>query len=329
MVSDNQTARDDALVEVYGNLNLPEGKPGRPLVTFALFAYNQEKYIRAAVEGALAQTYEPLEIIVSDDCSSDRTFEVIKEVASEYSGKHLIKVRRNRQNLGLIGHVNSVACVASADFIVAGAGDDISCRTRVEKILPYFLEGALLVHSDFSCIDDNNDPAPYTKPIQDLLTHNLNVIAGSGSLYLGATGAWHKELFRVFGPIEERAAWEDLVLGFRAAILRGHMYCPDVLVQYRITSGITSEIKVRNDLNRMSCAFIASLRQRLKDLAVAGDQVKIEPVIISAILVTEARINIRSGIGGFLVNLTVPMCVALAARLPRFALRKMRSWKWF
>jgi len=43
-------------------------------VTFALFAYNQEKYIREEVEGAFSQTYQPLEIIWSDDCSSDRTF---------------------------------------------------------------------------------------------------------------------------------------------------------------------------------------------------------------------------------------------------------------
>ena len=44
----------------------------RPLVTFALFAYNQEKYIREAVEGAFSQTYEPLEIILSDDYSPVR-----------------------------------------------------------------------------------------------------------------------------------------------------------------------------------------------------------------------------------------------------------------
>lgn len=38
----------------------------KPLVTFALFAYNQESCIREAVEGALAQDYENLEIILSD-----------------------------------------------------------------------------------------------------------------------------------------------------------------------------------------------------------------------------------------------------------------------
>lgn len=39
----------------------------KPLVTFALFAYNQEKFIKEAVEAVFAQTYQPLEIIISDD----------------------------------------------------------------------------------------------------------------------------------------------------------------------------------------------------------------------------------------------------------------------
>ncbi len=51
-----------------------EATAARPLVTFALFAYNQEQYIREAVEGAFSQTYEPLEIILSDDCSSATRF---------------------------------------------------------------------------------------------------------------------------------------------------------------------------------------------------------------------------------------------------------------
>ena len=43
------------------------GKEDRPLVTFFLFAYNQEKYIEEACRAALAQTYSPLEIIFSED----------------------------------------------------------------------------------------------------------------------------------------------------------------------------------------------------------------------------------------------------------------------
>lgn len=68
----------------------------RPLVTFALFACNQEKYIREAVEGAFSQSYEPLEIILSDDCSSDRTFEM-REMAAEYKGAHRLGLQNSEQ----------------------------------------------------------------------------------------------------------------------------------------------------------------------------------------------------------------------------------------
>ncbi|HUF60663.1 MAG TPA: glycosyltransferase, partial [Verrucomicrobiales bacterium] len=63
---------------------MPETEPQsteRPLVSFLLLAYNQEQYIHEAVEGAFSQTYSPLEIILSDDCSTDRTFEIMREMA--------------------------------------------------------------------------------------------------------------------------------------------------------------------------------------------------------------------------------------------------------
>jgi glycosyltransferase involved in cell wall biosynthesis len=41
----------------------------RPLVSFVLLTYNQEKYVADALRAALNQTYSPLEIIISDDCS--------------------------------------------------------------------------------------------------------------------------------------------------------------------------------------------------------------------------------------------------------------------
>jgi glycosyltransferase involved in cell wall biosynthesis len=50
-----------------------------------MFAYNHERFIAEAVRGALSQTYSPLEIIISDDCSTDRTFEIIQSEVAGYS----------------------------------------------------------------------------------------------------------------------------------------------------------------------------------------------------------------------------------------------------
>ena len=102
----------------------------KPLVTFAVIAYNQERFIREAVEGAFAQTYSPLEIILSDDGSSDKTFDVMQALVAKYDGPHHVMLNRNSKNLGLAGHVNHIMERATGDIIVLAAGDDISRPER-------------------------------------------------------------------------------------------------------------------------------------------------------------------------------------------------------
>jgi glycosyltransferase involved in cell wall biosynthesis len=101
-----------------------------PLVSFVLLAYNQQAYIREAVEGAFSQTYSPLEIILSDDCSKDETFEIMQEMAAAYSGPHRILLNRNSSNLGIGIHYNKVMELASGAIVELAAGDDISLPWR-------------------------------------------------------------------------------------------------------------------------------------------------------------------------------------------------------
>ncbi len=54
----------------------------RPLVSFVLLAYNQERYVEEAIAGAFAQDYSPLEIILSDDCSTDGTYAIMQRMAA-------------------------------------------------------------------------------------------------------------------------------------------------------------------------------------------------------------------------------------------------------
>jgi len=93
------------------NNNDTDSTTEQPLVTFAIIAFNQEEYIRAAVEGAFAQTYSPLEIVVSDDCSTDKTYDIICEMAENYTGDHIVRTHRPKEFrtkgvLGLLQHVN-------------------------------------------------------------------------------------------------------------------------------------------------------------------------------------------------------------------------------
>ena len=118
IVGDSQIGNDPS------SDTLPSEPVKGPLVTFAVFGYNQEKYIREAVESALAQSYEPMEVVLSDDCSTDQTFEIMQEMARSYVGNKIVIARRTHANLGTFLHVVDVANIAKGELLVLAAGDE-------------------------------------------------------------------------------------------------------------------------------------------------------------------------------------------------------------
>ena len=54
-------------------------------VTVGVKCFNNVRYIREALESAFRQTYRPLEIVVCDDCSTDGSWETIREVVEARS----------------------------------------------------------------------------------------------------------------------------------------------------------------------------------------------------------------------------------------------------
>lgn len=232
----------------------------KPLVTFALFAYNQEKYIREAVEGALSQDYENLEIILSDDCSTDGTSNIIEELASAYSGPHVLRSNRNEKNLGLAEHINRVMSLASGELIVVAAGDDISFPSRVSTLVSCWLETRKSVDflcSDYMAIEKNSRQVGQgsgCKP-QNLI---LERMAAHGYGVLGATAAWTSRLWESFDPLPASLVHEDQVMPFRANLKRGIKYVNLPLVKYRQ--------EVSTWVNRFSTDDPAEMRSRTTKL---------------------------------------------------------------
>jgi glycosyltransferase involved in cell wall biosynthesis len=111
-----------------------------PAVTLGLVAYNQEKYVREAIDAAFAQMFSPLEIILSDDCSPDQTFAIMEEMAAAYRGPHSVRTRREPSNVGLVQHLMNVARAAQGDLLVVAAGDDISYPNRAGALYQAWTE---------------------------------------------------------------------------------------------------------------------------------------------------------------------------------------------
>jgi len=136
------------------------------LVSYCIFSYQQEDYIKQTILGALNQTYSPLEIIISDDCSSDATFSVIKEIVREYKGPHKIILNRNEKNLGIGAHFSKVAYdIANGDYIITIGGDDVSKSNHVFDAVQY-----LEKHPDSAMVDFN---ATFIDQDGNLLKENI------------------------------------------------------------------------------------------------------------------------------------------------------------
>ncbi len=202
----------------------------------------------------------------------------MEELAAAYRGPHRIVLNRNPQNLGLIGHVNRLFDLATSDWVIYNAGDDISEPHRARMIAQAVtLERPHYVYSDVT--DLRADGTAFGRQRErhrhaDLAAMSLPALARAMSHGIGATAAWHRDLFRRFGPITETGLFEDRVLHFRARLIGTVSYVEDRLVRYR--RGIGLSARQRSDPARLLEVDRATLRQRRSDcLAVAPERADI------------------------------------------------------
>src|SRR4051794_28361287 len=93
------TEMTDSLDSLYSQPYLTQENKPLTLVSIVLATYNGERYLAKQLESLFRQTYGNIEIIAVDDCSSDKTVEILKE----YSQRHgNMKVFVNDSNLGFI-----------------------------------------------------------------------------------------------------------------------------------------------------------------------------------------------------------------------------------
>jgi glycosyltransferase involved in cell wall biosynthesis len=205
-----------------------------PLVTFVLFGYNQDKFIREALVGAFSQTYSPLEIILSDDCSTDRTFEIMREMAEAYNGNHRVILNRGQLNLGKSAFLDSIVKLAKGEWIVIADGDDISLPDRVKEHMAV-ADAHQDVFSSFLAPLPFGDPAQGRVPlVTDKVFRYPESLKASGGGLLGATQAFRPSVWNVFGELGAGLIAEDWVIPFRSSILGSVVWSDRPGVRYRV-----------------------------------------------------------------------------------------------
>jgi len=180
----------------------------QPLITLAILVYNQERYISDCFNAAVAQNYKNMQIIISDDCSSDNSFEQIRQLAGTYKGPHAILLNKNKKNIGTLAHFYEISKLTAGEYLVVNAGDDWSHPDRIQQIADRFastdakvlISDYVLVADDGQIIDNHYVPKilfpKYFKGVEFTPIH-------------GASAAYDMKLLRALRPPEQRTLYED------------------------------------------------------------------------------------------------------------------------
>jgi len=105
-----------------------------PLVSVLMPNYNGSGYLKAAIESILEQSYQHFEFVIVDDCSTDNSWEIIKEYADR--DERIIPIR-NEENSGVARSLNHGLQFCKGEWVARMDSDDISHHDRLLNQLDF------------------------------------------------------------------------------------------------------------------------------------------------------------------------------------------------
>lgn len=222
-----------------------------PLITIGLTCYNASATIQRAVQSAQNQSGVNVEIIVVDDCSTDNSVNVLKNISG-------IQVIQHESNLGPAGARNTILKQARGQFVAFFDDDDVSASDRVmtqyERIIAYEkTHGTDLVVCYAS--GERVYPNGYKLPLRAIGSEEP-VPRGAGLaqriLFFGGPKDWvygsgtptcslmaRADVFECVGGFDENfRRVEDLDFAVRLALANAHFIgCPQPLFTQYATTG--------------------------------------------------------------------------------------------
>lgn len=243
-----------------------------PAISVITALYNTEAYIGQCLESLLAQTFQDFEVIVVDDCSTDKSAAIVAEIAPKFEGR--LKLIRLKKNSGFPGLPRNTAMNgAKGKYIAFLDSDDFYKPDALEKFYNTAEEtDAEVIHAEkyFSFDEEGNDKgiitfqkAPFvTEPTLEPedIGERIKRFVSYQTLWWGINKLFRRD-FLVKNHIQfpNITAWEDLVLIFHA-LMRAQKYVrvPDVVYCYRLRKNSLSH-KGR-DAHEMTSNLIGSMK---------------------------------------------------------------------
>ena len=229
---------DDSILQSRDNL---------PLVSILIPTYNQrgKNHLKQALESAINQTYQNIEIIIGDDSTNSEVEEFIKPYLEKYKNMIYYKNKKDRIDYG-VGNVISLFERCNGEYVNYLFHDDIFYKDKIDRMMKYFRtrQDISLVTSYRQLIDENNKLLPDNEATKKLFAQDTLV---SGSYlclyclenitnYIGepTTVLFKKSLLKdklgsfnknTYMNLQDLSTWFSLLVNYNAVYIADALSC--------------------------------------------------------------------------------------------------------
>jgi len=211
-----------------------------PLVSIIAVCYNHSKYAVECLNSIVSQSYENIELIIIDDCSSDNSVQLIKHW-----------MRKNQVNCKFIAHEKNVGICRTLNeglekccgyYVQLIATDDVLYKNKIkdqvrllesEKSSGYSYTNFSLINEQGEVLENQHYPENYSPP-EDLFREMLKKKSDKKFMaFHPATILARKDAIMEVGGADERFLQEDFYIWLNVSFIYDGKYCPSLGIKYR------------------------------------------------------------------------------------------------
>jgi glycosyltransferase involved in cell wall biosynthesis len=220
-------------------------------ISIALCTYNGEKFLSEQIESILLQTHKNFELIIVDDCSHDKTIDIVKEYMKKYKN---IKLFENCANLGFVKNFEKAIELCSGEYIFLSDQDDIWDINKISYFLNNINENSSLIYSNALIIDSKQKNINNRTLLNeaDIITNKNNLFFLFNNSVSGNTMMFRKKLKKFILPFPEDINFHDIWIGFVASSLNCIQYTEKNLIMYRQHSSNVTDINKTTKKEKIS-----------------------------------------------------------------------------
>lgn len=113
----------------------------QPLVSVPVITYNSAKFVLETLESIKAQTYQNIELIISDDCSADNTVELCQQWVEKNKTRFVrTQIITSETNTGVSANLNRAEEACQGEWVKGIAGDDLLMPNCIDNCVNYVLD---------------------------------------------------------------------------------------------------------------------------------------------------------------------------------------------